>query len=75
MKVYRGCGDIAPLNLKFGTRRRRFINFKPRPIYPWESKPVPTEYEVCYDQEPVCGSGEEKILFASTGIKTQGRLS
>jgi len=36
---------IAPLILNLGTRWRRVFNLTPRPLYPEERIPVPTEQE------------------------------
>ena len=40
MKAYRWSGDRVPLILNLGTRWRREVNFKLRPVYPLESLPA-----------------------------------
>ena len=43
MKARRGSGDIALLILNLGARRRSVVNITPRPLYPREITPAPTE--------------------------------
>ena len=41
--VHRQSQGITPLSVHFSTRWRRMDNFNPRPPYPREGTPIPTE--------------------------------
>jgi hypothetical protein len=45
IKAYRGSRDIAPIILNLDNRYRLVVNSTPRPLYPWESDPVPIVQE------------------------------
>ena len=53
MKVHRESREIAPLLLNLGSRWRRILSFKYRPLLPWKEPRVPIHNEDEWDLQPV----------------------
>jgi hypothetical protein len=53
MKAYKGSRGMAPLIFNIGARWRWVVSITPRPLWPWEGSPVPTEQEAGWSQKPL----------------------
>jgi hypothetical protein len=72
--VYIGSGDTDPLNLKLGTGRRRLTS-SPGQFTRGNVRPYPLNTRFVIPKSRFVVLEKRKILFASTGIRTQVRLS
>jgi hypothetical protein len=69
MKAYSGSRTIAQFILTLGTRWRRMVNFKSRPLYPRERTPVPIEQVGAWPLGTFWALGKEKDFLPLPGFE------
>jgi hypothetical protein len=70
LKTYIGSTRIAPLTFSLDAVGMWVISIMPRPPYPWERTPVPTEQENGWSPDPAWIVMEKTQTLASAGIRT-----
>jgi hypothetical protein len=70
MKAYWGSGGIAPRILDLGTRLRRLVSFRSRPLYPYGKSPsYPLDRRLGGPQGRSGSGGEEKDSQSLPGLE------
>jgi hypothetical protein len=63
--------QVATLTVNLGTRRRWVVNLTPRPLYPQERTPVPTEQKTGWTPDPVSTVvGKKKVSCPCPNFET-----